>query len=270
MEHHTVTSKGIHVGLLHKRSDRPDLELIFVHGFPFSKEMWLGQLNALPSNVSAYAYDIRGFGESGAGHRFFTIDLFANDLLELIRELGIAKPVVCGISMGGYIALRAYEKEPEAFGGLILCDTTSQPDTDPARLKRFAGIETILDQGAAAYAETFVKNVFAESTLTDNPTPVDQIRKIIGGTSTETLASALLAMASRTDTTPVLGRIEVPVLVIRGDQDKVIGHDQALALHSAIRNSIWCTISASGHLPNLENRDEFNTVMNGFLESLLK
>src|SRR5690606_16019497 len=80
--------------------------VVFVHGFPFNKNMWIPQLEALPASVRAIAIDVRGHGNSTMGHGFFSIDVFAKDLLVFLRKTGIERAVLCGISMGGYIALR--------------------------------------------------------------------------------------------------------------------------------------------------------------------
>ncbi len=88
---------------------RPDSEgfytIIYIHGFPFHKEMWSGQLLALTAGFTGIAYDVRGFGSSTTDHYFFSIDLFARDLIELIKQLNLKNVILCGLSMGGYIAL---------------------------------------------------------------------------------------------------------------------------------------------------------------------
>ncbi|RYD81812.1 MAG: alpha/beta fold hydrolase, partial [Sphingobacteriales bacterium] len=111
--------------------------IIFIHGFPFSHKMWDEQLEILPVDIIGIAYDIRGFGYSEIGEIPYSIDLFADDLLALIDALKLDKPVICGLSMGGYIALRAIEKDQSKIGGLILCDTRSEGDNDEAKIKRF-------------------------------------------------------------------------------------------------------------------------------------
>src|SRR5690606_25678507 len=109
-------------------AEQPALTVIFIHGFPFNKNMWLQQLEALPAAVTGIAIDVRGHGGSTSGHGFFSVDVFARDLLACMDALQVERAVVCGISMGGYIALRAYEIAATRFSGLVLCDTHSAAD----------------------------------------------------------------------------------------------------------------------------------------------
>src|SRR5689334_18153554 len=110
--------------------------IIFIHGFPFNKHIWAGQVETLKENFRVIAYDIRGHGESSAGNVDFSIDLFATDLISLMDVLKIEKAMLCGLSMGGYIALNAMEKYQHRFIALILCDTQCIADTTEAREKR--------------------------------------------------------------------------------------------------------------------------------------
>ena len=108
--------------------------IIFIHGFPFNKSMWGKQIEILKENYRVIAYDIRGHGNTDAGSDNFSIELFVNDLLGLMDTLNIDKSILCGLSMGGYIALNAIENYPERFNALLLCDTNCSEDT--ARSKR--------------------------------------------------------------------------------------------------------------------------------------
>ena len=83
--------------------------IVFIHGFPLNKSMWDAQVEELENNYRVIAYDIRGHGVSDSGSEDFTIDLFVSDLLGLMEALKIDKTVLCGFSMGGYIALNAID-----------------------------------------------------------------------------------------------------------------------------------------------------------------
>src|SRR5687767_13707526 len=97
--------------------------VIFIHGFPFNKHMWDMQTEVLKSNYRVITYDIRGYGGSHAVRNDYSIDTLTEDLIHLMNKLNIKKAAVCGLSMGGSIALNAIEKYPERFNALILSDT---------------------------------------------------------------------------------------------------------------------------------------------------
>src|SRR5690606_29809458 len=165
--------------LVENKTEQPEVTLVFLHGFPFNKNMWTDQLEALPDTAQGIALDIRGHGQSTRGHGFFSIDVFADDLLAVIDELQLKNVVVCGVSMGGYIALRAYEKRPKAFQGLVLVDTHPFADTDDQKKKRFDTIQSVLAHGRRVFSINFVDQVLGTATLKKNPQAVERIKSAI-------------------------------------------------------------------------------------------
>src|SRR5690349_7803128 len=97
--------------------------LIFIHGFPFNKLMWENQVEVFKAHTRVLAYDVRGFGNSAPGSEECTLEQFALDLFHFMDALEIKRAILCGLSMGGYIALNALEQQPERLSGLILADT---------------------------------------------------------------------------------------------------------------------------------------------------
>jgi len=121
--------------------------IIFIHGFPLNKLMWEKQVEILKENYRVIAYDIRGHGNTDMGNDNFSIELFVNDLLSLMDSLKIDRTILCGFSMGGYIALNAIENYPERFNALLLCDTNCAADMPEAKEKRMKTIDIIKEKG---------------------------------------------------------------------------------------------------------------------------
>ncbi len=140
--------------------------VIFIHGLALNKTMWHKQEALLKNNYRGIAYDVRGHGKSQAGNEEFSIELFADDLIHFMDILTIDKAVICGLSMGGYIALRAMEKYPERFSGLVLCDTQCVADTHEGKEKRMKTIENIRATGTTGFAEQNAKNIFSPVSFT--------------------------------------------------------------------------------------------------------
>jgi len=239
--------------------------LIFIHGFPFSNEMWKPQLNALPDSVHAIAYDIRGHGKSDLGDGQYTIDLFVDDLFALLDRLAINHPILCGLSMGGYISLRAFERNPDKFAGLILCDTKSEPDTNEDKIKRTSSIKTLKSSGVSVFTENFVKAIFWTKTFETDPETIDFINEIIRANPTLGICGTLLALAARTDTTRSLSSIHVPTCIIAGEYDLLTPPSVAQELHKAIAGSELHILPNAGHMSNLENTKDFNETLVAFL-----
>ncbi len=263
----TVRARDISISYLLKDSSQAESTIIFIHGFPFNKNMWIGQLDALPSTVRGIAMDVRGHGNTTNGHGFFNMDVFAKDLIAFIETLKLERVVLCGISMGGYIALRAFELRPALFSGIVLSDTHSFADTDAAKLKRFATIESVLKHGKRIYAIGFVSSIFSKKAIEEKPEVVDLIKSSIRRNTESSICATLLALASRTDTTSVLKDMNVPVLILRGEEDGIVSLEQVKSMEELIPDVKHIEIPDCGHLPNLENPVRFNGEIRNFLIS---
>jgi pimeloyl-ACP methyl ester carboxylesterase len=228
--------------------------------------MWREQLLALPGGFAGMAYDVRGFGPSTTDHHFFSIDLFASDLLAFNRQENFKNVILCGLSMGGYIALRAFEKSPDTFKGIVLCDTNSSADANEGKLGRFQSIYKLLAGEKESFADEFVRKILSKTTIDNKPEIPEFVKSMILSIEDDTICATQLALASRTDTTDFLTKIQVPALVIRGEQDELMKPEQAQVLSAGIKNSEFAQIPDSGHLPNLENPKAFNSLLNLFLK----
>lgn len=251
-----------------KATQNEQKTVVFLHGFPFNKKMWKAQLEALDDTTTGIALDIRGHGSTTSGHGFLSIDLLAKDLIAFIRKMKLQHVAVCGISMGGYVALRAYELAPHLFSGLILCDTHSKADDKVAKQKRFDSIEAVLTHGRRPFAIGFIENVFAKPRAGENLEAVTLIKSSIRRNSLTTICATLLALASRTDTSDMLPNISVPTLLIRGQQDKITPEALMQEMHELIPDADYIRIDESGHLPNLENPIAFNAAITTYLKRL--
>ena len=243
--------------------------VVFIHSFPSNRTMWEPQREVLQKTCRFISYDVRGFGESEVGDGRYTLELFVDDLMGLLDHLKIRKAVLCGLSMGGYIALRAAERHPERLSGLVLCDTKSGADSDEAKLKRTATLRAIKKNGVAPFADAFVKTVLTENTLQTKPKVVESLLRSILGNSSTGICGALLAMAARTDTTAALSTIHVPTLVLVGAEDKLTPPSAAQALQKVIPHATLHVIPQAAHMSNLENPSVFNEKLLLFLSTYL-
>lgn len=241
--------------------------IIFIHGFPFNKEMWNKQLDALSENLRVIAYDVRGHGNSYSGTDDFSIELFVKDLLSFMDALEIEKTTLCGLSMGGYIALKAIEKYPYRFDKLILCDTSCKPDSHEAKEKRMKAIEGILENGVEKFADDGIMIFFAQESLNTKKDMIAEVREIMVHTTEKSIIKTLLALSKRKETCSILSEIKVPVLILVGEEDKITPPEAAQFMHKEINGSVISIIKHAGHLSNLENPEQFNTQLKKFLEN---
>jgi len=245
-----------------------DPVLIFIHGFPFNKSMWNKQTEALKENYRVIAYDVRGHGNSDAGTEDFSIDLFAEDLLNLMDALKIDKAMLCGLSMGGYIALNAVENYPDRFDALILSDTTCTADTPEAKEKRMKTIESIRKDGVEKFADESVKNLFAPESFSTKKLEIAAVKEMIVNTTEESLFKTLRAFYERKETCSKLPDIYVPVLIMVGNEDKITPLTAAQFMNEKIKDSLLSIIEHAGHLSNIENPSEFNNQLEEFVSTI--
>jgi 3-oxoadipate enol-lactonase len=242
--------------------------IIFLHGFPFSKSMWQTQLDFLKSSNRVIACDIRGFGNSKDEESVMSMDLFGDDLIQFMDRLNIDKAVVCGLSMGGYIALNVCKRYAERLEALILCDTQCIADSPEGKAKRYKLIDEIALNGTENFTEGFIKNVFHKDSLTGKKEVVEELRKVIVSNSKHVITTGLKALAERSETCSVLNKITVPTLIICGREDKVTTLAQSEFMNQNIEGSILRIIDDAGHVSNLEQADEFNKHLQDFLKKL--
>jgi 3-oxoadipate enol-lactonase len=247
---------------------RTGLPVVFIHGFPFSKEMWKPQIEALKKDYYVITYDVRGHGASGIGDGQYSVEYFVDELIGLLDHLKISKAVVVGLSMGGYIALRAVERSPERFRGLVLCDTRSEADGNDGKIKRANQAATMKIDGMKKFAEPFLKAVFYEKTFETNPATVDLIRIIIEHSSPLAAAGTLLALAARTDTTASLYKVTLPTLILVGQHHTLTPPSASHAMKEKIPGAELHVLPKAAHMSNLEQPEEFNLHLSNFLKKI--
>lgn len=240
--------------------------IIFIHGFPYDHTMWKAQIDELSKNYFCVAYDIRGLGESPAGDGQFTMEQFVDDLEIVVNELKLDKPVICGLSMGGYIALRALERMQDKFTAAILCDTRSEADNNEGKLKRAAAIKRINLEGLTPFTYDFIRNCFADEFKNNKQAELKKIIEKSSEFNSIGVKGCLLAMLSRTDTTQSLGNIKIPTLVICGEKDSLTPPSVMKEMFHKIPNAEYVEIKNSGHMSPIENPEEVNKAITQFLQ----
>jgi pimeloyl-ACP methyl ester carboxylesterase len=245
-----------------------NVPIIFLHGFPFDKTMWHLQLDSLQSIYRLISLDIRGFGKSTDEQTTLSIDLFTDDLIKFMDNLSIDKAVICGLSMGGYIALNAVRRFPGRFEALILCDTQCIADTPEVKQKRYDAIEDIKANGVNGFNEGFIKKVFSKDALKNKKKLVAQVKTVFLSNSAQTISRGLVAIAERAESSSGLSKIGIPTLIIVGSEDEVTPLAQAEYMHGKIKGSILKVVEHAGHVSNLEQQIVFNKLLADFLRTL--
>jgi 3-oxoadipate enol-lactonase len=243
------------------------LPVLFVHGFPHDRSLWTPQLQGLTVQARCLAVDLRGFCETTAAPPF-SMDQYADDLAGFMDVLHVERAVIAGLSMGGYIALAMWRRHAARVRGLVLSNTRAGADGDEAREKRRNLMAVARDQGSSAIADAMLTGMLGKTTRGKRPDIVNSVHRMISSAPVDGVVGALQAMMDRPDSTPTLGTIDVPTLVVTGDEDTIIPAEEARSMHAAIRGSSLEVITGAGHLSNLERPAAFNHVVSEFLARL--
>lgn len=233
--------------------------ILFIHGYPLSRALWQPQVQALSAYARAIAPDLPGFGQSAPVARKATIDAYADDCAYLLKILGIRqKVIVCGLSMGGYVAFAFYRRYPEMVGGLILASTRAGADSAEGKANRDKAIALAQKEGAQAIARAMLPKMLAPQSYSAKPGLAAAVRAMMVTASLEGITGALAAMRDRPDSTDMLATIHVPTLILHGEQDQIMPPSEAEAMRAAIPSSALTILPNAGHMPNMEQPDAFN------------
>jgi pimeloyl-ACP methyl ester carboxylesterase len=243
------------------------LPVVFLHGFPHNRSLWAPQLSALVDRCRCIAPDLRGFGESGTDGPY-SMDQYADDIAALLDVLEIERAVVAGLSMGGYIAFALWRRHGSRVRALVLADTRPGADDAEGRAKRAALVELARARGTGAVADAQIAGMVGKSTREKCPELVDAVHAMLESAPVEGVIGALEAMMARPDSTPLLPGIDVPTLLVVGEEDVLTPPKESRAMHEAIAGSRLEILAGAGHVSNLERPAAFNHVVSEFLGML--
>jgi pimeloyl-ACP methyl ester carboxylesterase len=242
--------------------------VLFVHGYPLDRTMWREQIDGL-EGYRRIAPDLRGMGESDAPDLGYSMSTYAADLAALLDALAVDEVVLCGLSMGGYVAFEFLRRWRSRVRGLVLMDTRPEADDAEARRARDAAAATARDSGAGAIADAMLPKLLAPATVTSKPDTVWRVRNMITSTPVAGIAGALAAMRDRPGSEPLLPSLAgLPTLVLVGEHDSVTPPERARAMAHAIPGSRLAVIPGAGHLAPVEQPDLVLAELRTFLKSL--
>ncbi|HEY9076849.1 MAG TPA: alpha/beta fold hydrolase [Anaerolineaceae bacterium] len=222
------------------------IPILLIHGFPLNRSIWDAVIPSLSENALVIVPDLRGFGKSPVRKDGYSMDIFAEDILDFLNRLGIEKIAIAGHSMGGYVALAVARKARERLSGLGLVCSRVGADSPERRESRYLLAARVLAEGAQVIGEGM------PAQLSHRIEIQERIREIIQDTEPEVIAGALIAMAERPDQTDLLADLNVPVLFIAGSDDLLSPPALNQQMHAAIPGSLYFEISGAGHMPMME------------------
>jgi len=260
-----ITVHGVNLAV-EERGKGP--AVLFVHGYPLDRTIWREQIGAL-EGFRCIAVDLRGMGQSDSPDLGYSMSIYAADLAALLDVLGVDDVVLCGLSMGGYVAFEFLRQWHSRVRGLVLMDSRADADAPEVRRARDAAAATARERGAGAIADAMLPRMLAPATLSRRPDVAERVRALMARTPVAGIVGALAAMRDREESESLLPTLAgVPTLVMVGDADTLTPPDQARAMVAAIPGGRLAVIPGAGHLPPVEQPEATTASLREFLRSL--
>ena len=242
--------------------------MMLIHGYPLNSGLFRDNVGALAeAGYQVVTPDLRGFGQSEAPSGKATIEMYAEDMLAVMDELGIDQTIALGMSMGGWTLFEMYAQAPERFTGLVFNDTAAVPASIAgAALWRGIG-QQAAESGVESVVPFLIKDMFTGETRANNPDLVSYVSGLMEEASVNGFQGGGEALAVREDNTDVYGQITVPTLILFGIEDTLTPVALANAMADGIANSTLTIIDGASHASIIEASDEANQAILDWAQS---
>jgi pimeloyl-ACP methyl ester carboxylesterase len=238
--------------------------IVLLHPFPAHRELWKPAAQALLTRYRVIVPDLRGHGDSGVGEGPATMEKHALDLARVMDAEEMGRALFVGVSIGGYVLFEFWRRFRGRVAGLVFCNTKAQADTPESRAARLQAAADVLERGTEPFFESMVPKLLGRTTLNTRPDLVEGALGMMRKMSPEDVAAVQRGMAERPDSVETLKTINVPVLVITGDEDVLTGIAEAEFMRQHIQGAEMKVISRAGHYSPWEQPEEVGKLLRQF------
>jgi len=242
--------------------------VILLHPFPVHHEFWLPVVDALSTRYRLILPDLRGHGESEVGDGPATMEKHAADIIRVMDDADIGRAPLIGVSIGGYAIFEFWRRHRGRVAALGLCNTKAPADGPEARAGRLQAANDVLERGTEPFFESMVPKLMAKTTREMRPDLVDGALRMMRKMSPEDVALVQRGMASRPDSIETLKTINVPTLLVTGDEDVMTGVNEAELMRQHIPNSELRVIPKAAHYSPWEQPGDAAKIFRQFLDGL--
>jgi 3-oxoadipate enol-lactonase len=242
--------------------------VVLLHPFPANHEFWLPVARALATRYRVLLPDLRGHGDSGLGEGPATMEKHAADMARVMDDADVARSPLIGVSIGGYVLFEFWRSHRGRVAALGFCNTKAPADTAEARGARLQAANDVLDRGTEPFFESMIPRLLGRTTRETRPDLVDAALRMMRKMSPEDVARVQRGMAERPDSVETLKTINVPTLLITGDEDILTGINEAELMRQHIAGSQLKVIPKAGHYSPWEQPEEAGRLIRPFLEAV--
>jgi pimeloyl-ACP methyl ester carboxylesterase len=226
--------------------------VVLLHGYLESLEIWNGFAAELSKTFRVIAIDIPGHGKSGKVAEVHSVDLMADAVDEVLKNLEIDRAFIVGHSMGGYIALAYLANFSQKVSGICLFHSNPFADNDEKKANRDREIEMVKKGNQAVLFSTNVPRSFATDNLICMQNKVQWAISVASQTSPDGIIALLSGLKSRPDRQLLLKSTSAPILYILGKKDNYIPFDIMFAVAQRSPKGETLALENSGHMGFIE------------------
>jgi pimeloyl-ACP methyl ester carboxylesterase len=242
--------------------------VILLHPFPANHEFWQPVAQTLATRYRLILPDLRGHGESGIGEGPATMEKHAADIARVMDDADVGRAPLIGVSIGGYALFELWRKNRGRVAAMGLCNTKAPADTAEARTARLQAANDVLERGTEPFFESMIPRLLGKTTRETRPDLVDGALRMMRQMSPAGVAQAQRGMAERPDSIDTLKTINVPTLLVTGDEDILTGPNEAELMHQHIPGSQLRVIPKAGHYSPWERSESASILLRQFLDGL--
>ncbi len=242
--------------------------VILLHPFPANHEFWQPAVQTLATRYRVILPDLRGHGESEVGEGPATMAKHATDITRVMDDADVGRAPLIGVSIGGYVLFELWRKNRGRVAALGLCNTKAPADNAEARAGRLQAANDVLERGTEPFFESMIPRLLSRTTRETRLDLVDGALHMMRQMSPADVAQVQQGMAERPDSVDTLKTINVPTLLVTGDEDIMTGLSEAELMHRHIAGSQLKVIPKAGHYSPWERSDSVSLLLRQFLDGL--
>ena len=242
--------------------------VVLLHPFPAHHDLWKPAAQTLVAHYRVILPDLRGHGDSEIGEGPATMEKHAADIARVLDREEVRRAPVIGVSIGGYVLFEFWRRYRERVEALVLCNTKASADTSEARAGRLQAAAEVIERGTEPFFESMLPKLMGKTTHSNRPDLVEGALRMMRKMSAEDVAMVQRGMAERPDSMETLKTINVPTLLVTGDEDIFTGVADADLMRQNISGSQMRVIAKAGHYSPWEQPEEVGKLLRQFLDSL--
>lgn len=242
--------------------------VVLLHPFPVNHEFWLPVAGALAARFRIILPDLRGHGDSGVGEGPAAMAKHATDIARVMDDADVGRAALIGVSIGGYALFEFWRRFRGRVAALGLCNTKAPADSAEGRAGRLQAANDVLERGTEPFFQSMIPRLLSNSTRETRPDLMAGALSMMRKMSPEDVAQEQRGMAERPDSVDTLKAINVPALLITGEEDILTGVNEAELMRQHIAGSQMRVVPKAGHYSAWERPEDVMGLLSSFLEGI--